>query len=126
MSQLLAVAAGGALGSVLRWLIGSAVQARTTSPFPMGTLLVNITGAFVIGFAARMTIAGEALSPTARLFLITGVCGGYTTFSAFSLETVRLFQDRLYVNAALYMTLSVVLSIAATCSGMYLAARPTH
>lgn len=88
------VGAGGFLGSVLRYLIGGLVQSAVTgSTFPYGTLVVNATGCFAIGFVSQLIEMQGAVGPGARAFLVVGVLGGYTTFSAFGNETVNLMQD---------------------------------
>ena len=115
------VAAGSALGGVSRYIIGSAVQERFGFPFPAGTLLVNVTGSLLLGFFLRIAFGGTQMSPEARLFLMTGFCGGYTTFSTFSSETAAMLETGQYRRAALYVTLSVVLSVLATFAGFALA-----
>jgi fluoride exporter len=115
------VAAGGALGSGTRYLLGAAIQERAGPGFPLGTLIVNVTGSLLLGFLLRFALGGAAVSPEVRLFLTTGFCGGYTTFSTFSYETVRLFEDGDYRRAVLYIALSVALSIAGTWLGFSLA-----
>lgn len=115
--MLLWIALGGAAGSVLRYLAGGAAQKLSGASFPVGTLVVNATGCFLIGILAQHYMNAQA-NPQMRAALITGFCGGYTTFSAFSLETVGLLQGGEYPKAAAYMLLSVCLSIIATFAGM--------
>ena len=115
------VAAGGALGSTTRYLIGTAIQERAGPGFPLGTLVVNVTGSLLLGFLIRYALGGATISPELRLFLTTGFCGGYTTFSTFSYETVRLFEDGEHWRGVLYVALSVTLSIAGTWLGFSLA-----
>lgn len=110
------IALGGAAGSVLRYLIGGAVQRAGGAAFPAGTLVVNVTGCFLIGVFAQHYMNVQ-VHPAMRTLLITGFCGGYTTFSAFSLETAGLIQGGEYGKAATYMMLSLVLSITATFAG---------
>ena len=105
--HLLLVALGGALGSVLRHLVSIAAVAQLGTGFPYGTLAVNIVGSALIGLAAGLGVTAEA-----RLFLVTGLLGGFTTFSAFSLETGALFE-RSPALAALYVLASVGLGLAA-------------
>ena len=121
--MLLWIALGGAAGSVLRYLIGGAAQKLSAASFPVGTLVVNVTGCFLIGILARHYMNIQA-HPHMRALLITGLCGGYTTFSAFSLETVGLLEGGEYQKAAAYVALSLALSIAATFAG-FAAARAT-
>ena len=114
--MILWIALGGAAGSVLRYLIGGGVQRMGGAAFPVGTLVVNVTGCFLIGMIAQHYTNTQA-HPGMRALLVTGFCGGYTTFSAFSLETTGLVQGGEYGKAAGYMFLSVALSIAATFAG---------
>jgi CrcB protein len=114
---ILVIAIGGAIGSVLRYLLGALVQRASGSGFPIGTLAVNVTGSFLIGLLAQHFMNTQA-HPLIRAALITGLCGGYTTFSAFSLETVALAEGGEMGKAAAYLVLSVMLSIAATFAGM--------
>lgn len=122
MGAYLAVAAGGAIGSVARfWLTG--VMAALTGPrFPWGTLLINILGSFAIGLVAGITLtpARMGMHPDVRIFLMTGICGGFTTFSAFSLQTLELIQTGDLVPAAGYILGSVVLCLLAVWGGWLL------
>jgi CrcB protein len=108
-----AVAAGGALGSLARYWMTGAVAALTGSRFPYGTLLINILGSFVIGVVAGITLTPTRMGmhPDVRIFLMVGICGGFTTFSAFSLQTLELLQTGDVVPAALYVAGSVVLCV---------------
>ena len=115
--MLVWIALGGATGTVLRYLAGSAAQKLSSASFPIGTLVVNVTGCFLIGILAQHYMNTQT-HPQMRAALITGFCGGYTTFSAFSLETVGLVQGGEYPKAAAYILLSVLLSIIATFAGM--------
>lgn len=107
------VAAGGAIGSVARFGVGLALPVRDGA-MPLSTLLVNVTGSLLIGLLAPAI----ATRPDARALLIVGLCGGYTTFSAFSLETVRLMQTGRVAAAALYTLASVALCLGATWLGL--------
>ena len=91
----LAVAAGGALGSVARYFLSGVIANAFGETFPWGTLLINVSGSFVIGFFATLTGPdGRYLaSATTRQFVMVGICGGYTTFSSFSLQTLNLMND---------------------------------
>lgn len=120
LALILVVALGGAIGSASRYALGYTVQSRTTSVFPWGTLLVNVTGSFLVGFFMRHALGGHTISAETRLFLTVGFCGGYTTFSTFSYESLRLIEDGDYRRAALYMVSSVVLSVAGTFAGFML------
>lgn len=119
-STLLQVAAGGAIGAAARYLTGVGVaRAFGVGGFPLGVLTVNIVGSFLMGvfvvFAANR--GATHLSP----FVMTGVLGGFTTFSAFSLEAVTLFERGDTGQAALYVALSVICSIAGLFAGLLLA-----
>ena len=86
------VALGGALGSVSRFLVGPAIQRAFGFTFPFGTLFINVVGSFILGVVAEIAIEGGPLSAKGRAFVGIGFCGGFTTFSAFSLESVALFE----------------------------------
>lgn len=121
-----AVALGSMLGGVLRWLAGVVVHDGFGAVgFPWATLFVNVTGSFAIGFYAALTGPdGRALAgPRQRQFVMTGVCGGYTTFSIFSLETLRLMQSGDLRAAGLNVGISVVVWLAAVWFGYALATR---
>jgi len=111
------IAVGSAIGGVSRYLVGGLVQRLTAGTFPAGTLLVNVTGSFLLGFLLRYGVETPTLSPEMRGLLTVGLCGGYTTFSTFSYETVALVEDGEWTRAALYVTLSVGLSLLATFFG---------
>jgi len=115
--MLLWIALGGAAGSVLRYLVGGAAQRMSGAAFPFGTLIVNVTGCFVIG-ALTQHYMNTQTHPYLRAALITGFCGGYTTFSAFSLETVGLLEGGEYQKAAAYILLNFTVCVMATFAGM--------
>jgi CrcB protein len=115
------VAAGGAVGSVCRYLLGAWLQGRAGVAFPVGTLVVNVSGSLVLGFLLRYALASPGITPEVRALLTTGFCGGYTTFSTFSYETAALLEEGDVKRASLYVALSVVLSIAGTFAGFTLA-----
>jgi CrcB protein len=118
----LAVAAGGALGSVARFWMTGAVAALTGPRFPYGTLLINVLGSFVIGVVAGITLTPERMGmhPDVRIFLMVGICGGFTTFSAFSLQTLELIQTGNAALAMLYVAGSVVLCVLFVWFGWWL------
>lgn len=118
MTPILQVALGGALGAAARYLTGIAVARLLGGGFPWGTLIVNVAGSFAMGVLAVAVLqAGEGrLGP----FLITGLLGGFTTFSAFSLDAVSLFERGQAGLAAGYVAASVVLSLAALFAGLAL------
>ena len=122
MLAYLWVALGGALGSVARFGLNGLISARFGETFPWGTLIINVTGSFLIGvFAAVAAPDGRYLpSPGVRQFLMIGVCGGYTTFSSFSLQTLNLLRDREWLYAGGNVILSVVLCMIAVWLGYLL------
>lgn len=117
------VGLGSALGGIARYWIALAVAALTGPQFPWGTILINIIGSFIIGFFGTLTgIDGRLAVPNdARIFVMTGLCGGFTTFSAFSLQTFDLAHDGRWLDAAGNVVLSIVLCLVAVTLG-YLAA----
>jgi CrcB protein len=123
MSTYLWVALGGALGSVARFWMTNAVAALTGPRFPWGTILINIVGSFVIGLFAFLTtpVGRFPASFDMRAFVLVGICGGYTTFSAFSLQTLELARNADWLAVAGNIVLSVVLCLAAVWSGYALA-----
>jgi CrcB protein len=112
------VALGSALGGVTRYLLGGWIQQRAGTAFPIQTLLINVTGSLLLGFLQRYALESVAISPEIRTMLTIGFCGGYTTFSTFSFETVRMLEDGDWKRAALYMSLSVILSVGAAVLGI--------
>ena len=116
---LLYIALGSALGGVLRYLLGTALQ--RPGQYPVGTLLVNVTGSFVLGLVLRLATETTLVSPQARAFLAVGLCGGFTTFSTFSWEVLSLAEHGAWLRAGGYALLSVALSLAACAAGMALA-----
>lgn len=125
MQAYLWIGIGSALGGMARfWLSG--VSARLFGEaLPWGTLLVNVTGGLIIGFFATFSGSGGRLvvDPAVRLFVIVGLCGGYTTFSAFSLQTLTLLQEGQWGLAGLYIGASVVLCVLAVWLGHVFAAQ---
>jgi fluoride exporter len=116
------IAAGSAIGGVSRYLVQGFVQRLTAGTFPVGTLLINLTGSFLLGLILRYGVDTPTLTPEVRAFLTIGFCGGYTTFSTFSYETIALMEDGQWPRAALYVLLSVGLCLVATFFG-FVAAR---
>ena len=123
MLDYILVIAGGALGTGARFWLSGFVAERGGEFFPLGTLVVNVTGSFAIGFIAAFTDPEGAflVSPRLRQFLIIGVCGGYTTFSSFSLQTLDLVRDGDWFKAGLNTMLSFVCCLVAVCLGRILA-----
>ena len=120
MTHIFLVAAGGALGSVLRYLVGLWTLRSFGPSFPWGTLTVNVTGSFLIGVLAEVIARKFGASAEMRVFLITGILGGYTTFSAFSLDAITLLERGEPVTALIYVASSVLLSALAVFAGLAL------
>ena len=114
------VALGSAAGGVSRYFLGAAIQERVGPGFPMGTLIINVTGSLLLGFLWRYAIGTQA-TPELRAALTTGFCGGYTTFSTFSYETAVLMEGGEWRRAGLYVVLSVVVALVGTFAGFGLA-----
>jgi len=114
--MLLAVAVGGATGSVARYVVG-VLLLRSSGGFPVSTLLINVVGSFLIGLFARLFDAPDH-NQVLRVALTVGLCGGFTTFSTFSAETVTLLQQGKAGRAALYISISVVAGVLATLAGL--------
>lgn len=112
------IALGSAIGGVGRYLLQGLIQRLTGGTFPTGTLLVNLSGSFLLGMIIRYGVDTPTLTPEVRAFLTIGLCGGYTTFSTFSYETVALMEDGEWTRATLYVALSVGLSLLATFLGL--------
>jgi len=116
------VGLGGAVGSMLRYWLGGLISATKMGAFfPLGTLVINITGSFVIGILAAMTSAEGRFNPHWRSLVVQllmyGLCGGYTTFSSFSLQTLNLARDGEWLYAGLNIILSVILCLAGVWLG---------
>lgn len=118
MKTILYIALGGALGSVLRYLTSQALSKY--EGFPYGTLVANILGCLLIGLFFGYFEKQNVLSQDLKFFLITGLCGGYTTFSAFSNENVHLMQNNQMGLAFLYTALSILIGFTATWVGLLL------
>jgi CrcB protein len=118
------VIVGGAIGTLARYLI-SVAAATYSQSLPWGTIWINILGSFVIGFFGTLTLAQGRypVSENARLFVMVGLCGGFTTFSSFSLQTLDLMRNGAMVRAAINILASVVFCVAAVAAGHLLAAR---
>jgi CrcB protein len=122
MRAVLLIAIGSALGGVGRYWVSGFVAERVGETFPWGTLVVNVAGSALIGLlAAWSDSARVGLPAEARQFLMVGVLGGFTTFSSFSLQTLRLLQDGDWLRAAANVLLSVVVCLAAVAAGYRLA-----
>ena len=114
---LLLIALGGAAGSVLRYLLGGRAQHFAPHGFPLGTLFVNVVGCFLVGILVRQFMNIQTHNYL-RALLVVGFCGGFTTFSTFSMETVGLIEGGEYPRAMAYIALSLTLCLTATFAGM--------
>lgn len=117
---ILAVAVGGATGSVLRYLVGVGSGKLFGTDFPWGTLIINVTGSFLLGAFVGLFASKWDLPQAARIFLTVGICGGYTTFSTFSLDAWVLVERGESFSAVAYMIASVVLSVGALIAAMHI------
>src|SRR5215469_9647737 len=121
MWNYVAVALAGALGCCARLGVNQLVHEHYGQAFPLATLLINVSGCLLMGFLFFYTLEQVSLSPTWRLAIITGVLGGFTTFSAFGIETLLLVEDGKLSQAVFYVPSSVVLGIGAVFIGAYAA-----
>lgn len=119
--QLLLIALGGAFGAVARYGVTRAVQPLGRDAFPAGTLAVNLTGAFALGFLVTFLVQRTGIPGELRLALTAGVLGAYTTFSTFSLETLALLEDGGWLRAAAYVGANVVGGVLLAWAGQGLA-----
>jgi len=121
MSQVLAIAGGGALGAVLRYWMSTAVYAMAGRGFPYGTLAVNVLGSLMMGFLYIWLLERSLESAGMRAFLLIGLLGAFTTFSTFSIETLLLMEGGQFVRALMNMLISLVLCVTAAGLGVILA-----
>ena len=118
--SILLVGIGGFVGSIARYLVAVFFAGQLSSAFPFATFAVNVVGCFLIGILFALSDRGNILTPEWRIFLTTGFCGGFTTFSTFSYESIRLLQDGEFLYLAFNVLFSVVAGIAATYLGILL------
>lgn len=116
MTECFAVGAGGFIGAVCRYLIGM-IPLKEGCVFPVKTFIINIVGAFLIGIVTALAVKSDFLKPETVLFLKAGVCGGFTTFSSFALETADLMKGGKMHLAVIYTVLSVTLGVLAVFAG---------
>jgi CrcB protein len=114
---VVAIAIGSGAGGVARYLLTSSISARAGTSFPLGTFVVNVSGCLAIGFLMRLMLDSGQFSPTTRAFFTTGLCGGFTTFSTFSWETIAAIEEGALRRAALYALSSVVVGLACVWLG---------
>jgi fluoride exporter len=117
------IALFGAIGTLARYGLQGFVQIRVGSPFPYGTLLINLTGCFFLGLIGQITLNRVMISPEWRMAIAIGFFGGYTTFSSFGWETAKMFEDGEWLRASTYVTASVVLGLLLSVAGIRLANR---
>jgi CrcB protein len=116
--NILFVAAGGALGSVARYLLSRLIQGSVYTSFPLGTMTVNIIGCLLIGIIYGLSDRSGMLDAGMKLFLTVGFCGGFTTFSTFMNESLQLFRTNNILYGALYMGISVTIGMIAVFVGI--------
>jgi len=121
LERLVLVGLGAGVGGICRYLIGLWAAERFGAAFPTGTLLINVSGSFLLAFLVVVTTDRLGLGPEARLLLGTGFCGGYTTFSTFAYETLALAEGGALLPAALNVLTSLVLGLLAALLGIWLA-----
>jgi CrcB protein len=126
LGRVALVALGGALGSVCRYLVGLYAAQQLSATFPWGTLIVNVVGSFLIGALATLADDAGVIGPETRVLLVVGVLGGFTTFSSFSLDTLRLIEANELLYTSLYVSGSLALSLMATAVGIVLARSLSH
>ena len=114
IKNILLIGLGGGIGSMSRYTVSLLLLNKS---FPVATLLINISGSFIIGLVAAYALKNEWFAANWKLFLATGICGGFTTFSAFTLENMQLLQQGKYLWALLYIAASIVLGLMATFFG---------
>lgn len=117
---LLLVGIGGAAGSMARYLVSHYFQKTNTSAFPYGTLAVNLIGCLLIGIVWGLSLRYRWFTEEWRIFFAVGVCGGFTTFSAFSADNLRLLEEGHQLTALAYILLSVILGLVLVFAGMAL------
>jgi len=121
LQKYLLIAAGGALGSLARYWVGSMIGSRMGTKFPYGTFVINITACVIIGFSITYLGKRVELSPAWRFFIPIGFVGAYSTFSTYEWETLSNLRAGAFALAALYAVGSLILGLAATCFGVLLA-----
>jgi CrcB protein len=128
MNLYLWVALGSAIGGVLRYALGHEMLSQHSSDFPWATVLINVIGSFIIGFFGTLTVAGSRFQvpEPIRIFVMIGLCGGFTTFSSFSMQTYDLLRTGAWGKALLNVGLSVLLCLGAVALGHIVARQSSH
>jgi fluoride exporter len=119
--RLTLIAIFGAIGTLARYGVHTLVQARTDGTFPYGTLLINLTGCFLLGLIGQLTLSRVPIPPDWRLAIAVGLFGGYTTFSSFGWETAKLLEDGAWIRATTYVAASVFAGLLLSIAGIRLA-----
>ena len=117
MKQILLVGIGGFIGSIARFYVSKLNLSGHVLSIPMGTLTVNIIGSFIIGLIVGISAKSEIITPGLRLFLMVGICGGFTTFSSFTLENMTLMQNGQFLSVLIYTGLSIFFGFLAVYLG---------
>lgn len=120
MREIALVFLGGGLGSVVRFTLGKWINSLHQQPFPWGTFAVNAIACLAVGFIIGLADHKQIISPNARIFWVIGFCGGFSTFSTFSTETISLIQNGVYLSSTLYVASSLFLCLSATYVGLFL------
>lgn len=120
MRQLLLVFFGGGLGSVTRFVLGKWISTLHQHHFPWGTLAANVGACLAVGFFIGLADHKQIISPASRIFWVVGFCGGFSTFSTFSVETINLIQQGFTISSLSYVLASVALCLCATFAGLQL------
>ncbi|HEX4229947.1 MAG TPA: fluoride efflux transporter CrcB [Bryobacteraceae bacterium] len=120
MAKYIYVMLGGAFGAISRFIVGTLIGRLHSAPFPFGTFLINVTGSFLIGGLMTLFVNRPSINTNWRLFLVTGVLGGYTTFSSFEWETLFALRGGAGAIAILYLVLSVAMGLAGAWAGAML------
>jgi CrcB protein len=120
LTQLIAIATGGAVGALLRFWVSTGVYSLLGRAFPYGTLVVNVTGSLAMGFLYVVLLDRMTVAPEVRAALLVGLLGAFTTFSTFSIETLNLIEQADFTKAALNMLVSVVACVLACWLGVQL------
>src|SRR6266849_4310230 len=119
ITEFVLVFVGGGAGSTVRFLLGKWVNTWHNYNFPFGTLAVNVVACLVLGFVVGIADHRQLISPSSRLFWTVGFCGGFSTFSTFSAETLTLIQGGFHLSTAVYIISSLLLCLTATFGGIY-------
>ena len=123
MATIVAVGIGGAFGAIARYLISGWIYNRWDGIFPLGTYLVNVLGSFILGFLVVYFNEKVMISPAIKIMITVGILGSFTTFSTFSVETLKLIQLSMWKDAALNLILSIVSGLFFAWLGAFLAAK---